>query len=83
MTTDIPEPPESDAESESAQLDIRAELQANLVTLFTAKLETNGSLPEAASKALVALLSTQAPTTANVIAALALDDPINPVVLNE
>lgn len=83
MTTEIPEQPESEAESESAQQDLRAELQADLVTQFTAKLKTNGTLPEVVSKALVALLSAQAPTSADVIAALALEDPIEPGALNE
>lgn len=83
MTTETPEQPRAEAESESAQQDLRAELQADLVTQFTAKLKTNGTLPEVVSKALVALLSAQAPTSSDVIAALSLEDPIESVALNE
>jgi hypothetical protein len=83
MTSNIPNQPESEAESESAQRDLRSELQTDLVTQFEAKLNTNGTLPTVVSKALVALLSAQAPTSSDVIAALALEDPIEPEALNE
>ena len=83
MTTEKPKPPEPEVESESAARDLRAELQSNLESEFTAKLEANRTLPDAASKSLVALLNARGPTAADVIEALALEDPIKPEVTSE
>jgi hypothetical protein len=59
------------------------ELQANLESEFTAKLKAAGTLPDAVCESLVALLTASGPTSADVIAALALEDAIQLELSNE
>jgi hypothetical protein len=76
MSSDSQEPPKSEPEPKAAPRDLREELKANLETEFRSKLEAQDTLPKAVSSSLVALLSTDNPTTAEVLAALALEDPV-------
>ena len=62
---EAPEPPR----------DLRAELFQNVSARFAESVESNGSLPVAAQKALVALLDSEAATAAQIIAAASKDDP--------
>ncbi len=63
--------------------DLRAELEADLKTEFAANLSAAGTLPKVACDSLVALLGASAPISADVIAALGLEDPTQPEVPNE
>ncbi len=75
----------SDAElnNEASQRDLRAELNANLESQFKTKLEENGTLPNAAVGTLVSLLQGDSLTTAKLIAALSLEDPIDTEVSDD
>jgi hypothetical protein len=64
-------------------MDLRAELEADLKSEFTANLSAAGSLPKVVCDSLVALLSASGPTSAEVIAALSLEDPTQQEVPNE
>lgn len=81
MTTETP--PQPEAGVNSAPRDLRAELQTNLKSEFTTKLKAAGTLPEAVPESLIALLTSSGPTSADVIAALALEDPIELEVTSE
>lgn len=74
MQDEIPHPPAPEVETSPAQKDFRAELQADLKSEFTANLSAIGTLPKAACESLVALLGASGPVSADVIAALALED---------
>jgi len=65
-----------------APKDLRAELLADLKSEFTAHLSTADTLPKVACESLVALLSASGPTSADVLAALALEDPAHPEAPN-
>jgi hypothetical protein len=66
----------SEPKPKAVPRDLRAELKANLETEFREKLEAQDTLPEAVSSSLVALLSTDNPTNADVLAALVLEDSV-------
>jgi hypothetical protein len=83
MQAETPQPPAPESEVKTAPRDLRAELQTKLASEFTAKLNAAGTLPEAVCESLVTLLTASEPTSADVIAALALEDPIKPGVSNE
>jgi hypothetical protein len=78
--TPLPTTPEADASS--ARRDLRTELQTDLKSEFTANLAEVGTLPKVVCESLMALLNTSSPTAADVIAALGLEDPIQPEVPN-
>lgn len=78
-----PQTPAPESKAETASRDLRAELQANLEAEFTAKLKAEGTLPDAVRESLAALLSARGTTSADVIAALAMEDPIRPEVSSE
>lgn len=63
--------------------DLRAELDADLKSEFTANLSAAGILPKVACDALVALLGANGPISAEILAALGLEDPTHPEVPNE
>lgn len=63
--------------------DLRTELFEDLSTQFATALESNGSLPLAAQKALVQLLDSEVPTAAQIIAAASINDPEEEVAGNE
>jgi len=75
--------PAPEVEASQAPRDLRAELEADLKSEFIANLPGAGTLPKVACDSLVALLSASGPTSADVIAALALEDPTQPEVPNE
>lgn len=54
--------------------DLRVELLKNLLSKFASELETDSTLPNEAKHALIGLLNEQAPTSADVIAALSKSD---------
>lgn len=83
MPTETPKTPEPAPESKTAPRDLRAELEANLESAFTINLKAAETLPDAVSASLVALLTTSGPTSADVVAAIALDDPIEPEMSSE
>lgn len=83
MTDKIAQPSEPVVETEPASPDLRAELQTILETEFAVKLKATKVLPDAASAALVSLLSASEPTTEDVFEALSLEDPIEPEVTSE
>lgn len=62
-------------EDPEAPRDLRAELFQGLSTQFAAALESNGSLPAVAQEALIALLDSDAPTAAEIVAAASRSDP--------
>ena len=64
-----------EAEEPAIPRDLRKELFEGLSAQFTAALESNGSLPLAAQEALVQLLDSEAPTSAEIIAAASINDP--------
>lgn len=63
--------------------DLRVELLVNLSSKFAAELETDATLPDEAKQALIGLLNEQAPTSADVIAALLESDAAKPDTSNE
>lgn len=83
MPDEIPQPPAPEVESNATPKDLRAGLAADLKSAFTANLSAAGTLPKVASDALVALLAASAPISADVLAALGLEDPTQPEVPNE
>ncbi len=72
-----------EVETSPAPKDLRAELEADLKSEFTANLSAAGTLPKVACDSLVALLGVSAPISADVIEALGLEDPTQPEVPNE
>ena len=74
---------EAVADAVSAPKDLRAELETDLKSEFSAKLKAAGTLPDAVTESLVALLSASDPTSADVIVALALEDPTKTEAANE
>ena len=83
MPDETPHPAAPEVETSPAPKDLRVELQADLKSEFTANLSAAGTLPKAACESLVALLDSSGPISADVIAALGLEDPIQPEVPNE
>lgn len=83
MPDDMPHPTAPEVETSPAPKDLRAELQADLKSEFTANLSAMGTLPKVACESLVALLGASGPISADVITALGLEDPIQPEVPNE
>lgn len=83
MPEEIQQPPAPEVETSSGPKDLRAELEADLKSEFTANLSAAGTLPKVACDSLVALLDARGPTSADVIAALALEDPTQPEVPHE
>ncbi len=78
MPDEILQLPASEVDASLAQKDLRAELEADLKSEFTANLSAAGTLPKVARNSLVALLGDSAPISADVIAALGLEDPTQP-----
>jgi hypothetical protein len=83
MPAEPPQLPKPEAEAKSTSRDLRTELQSNLESEFTAKLKATGTLPIAVTESLVVLLTASGPTSTDVIAALVLEDPIEPEVTSE
>jgi len=83
MPDEIPHPHAPEVETNPAPKDLRAELEADLKSDFTANLSAAGTLPKVACESLVALLGASAPISADVIAALGLEDPTQPKAPNE
>jgi hypothetical protein len=83
MTTEPAQLPKPEVEAKCTPMDLRAELQSNLESEFNTKLKATGTLPIAVTESLVALLAASGPTSADVIAALVLEDPIDPEVTSE
>lgn len=63
--------------------DLRAELFQDLSTRFASELSSKDSLPTAAQKLLVELLDSDAPTAAEIIAAVSKSDPPKEEVSHE
>lgn len=83
MPDDIAHTPAPEVKKSPAPRDLRAELEADLKTEFAANLLAAGTLPKVACDSLVALLGASAPISANVIAALSLEDPTQLEASNE
>ena len=83
MPDETAETPEPEAETSPAPKDLRAELEADLKSEFNANLSAAGTLPKMACDSLVALLGASAPISADVTAALGLEDPSQPEAPNE
>lgn len=83
MQEEIAQTPAPKIEKSPAPKDLRAELEADLKSEFNANLSAAGTLPKVACDSLVALLGASAPISADVIAALGLEDPTQPEVPNE
>jgi hypothetical protein len=83
MPDETAQTPASEAETSPAPKDLKAELAADLKSEFNANLSAAGTLPKAVCDSLVALLSASVPISADVIAALGLEDPTQPEVPNE
>lgn len=83
MPDETPHPTAPEVETNPAPKDLRVELKADLKSEFTANLSAAGTLPKVACDSLVALLGASGPLSADVIAALGLEDPIQPEVPNE
>lgn len=83
MPDEIANTPAPQVETSPAPKDLRAELEADLKSEFAANLSTAGTLPKVACDSLVALLGASAPISADVIAALGLEDPTQPELPNE
>lgn len=83
MPDETPHLTAPEVEMSPAPKDLRVELQADLKSEFTANLSAAGTLPPVACESLVALLGGSSPISADVIAALGLEDPIQPEVPNE
>ncbi len=82
MPDDIPQPPALDIETSPTPKDLRAELEFDLKSEFTANLSAAKTLPKTACDSLVSLLGARSPIPADVIAALILEDPAQPEVPN-
>ncbi len=82
MSDHVAQNENSIAETQSGPKDLRAELQANLISNFSKNLYEAVSLPNAAYESLVTLLSNANTTSSDVIKALDLDDPSEPEVTN-
>ena len=82
MPTEAETPPTHAPEikAETAPRDLRAELQANLEAEFIENLKAAETLPDAVRESLAVLLASRETTSADVIAALSLGDPIKPEV---
>ena len=63
------------AEEPTRPKDLRAELFRDLSTLFSATLESDGSIPTAAQQALVELIDGEGPTATQIVAAASKSDP--------
>ena len=83
MPDEIPQPPAPEVETSPEPKDLRTELEADLKSEFTANLSAAGTLPKVACESLVALLGASSPISADVIAALGLEDPIQPEMPHE
>ena len=83
MPDEIAHTPAPGVETSPAPKDLRAELEADLKTEFAANLSAAGTLPRVTCDSLVALLGARCPISADVIAALGLEDPTQPEVTDE
>lgn len=83
MPDEISHTPALQVETSPAPKDLRAELKADLKSEFAANLTAAGTLPKVACGSLVALLGASGPISADVIAALRLEDPTQPEAPNE
>jgi len=83
MPDETAQSPAPEVETSPAPKDLRAELEADLKSEFNANLSAVGTLPIVVCDSLVALLGASAPISADVIAALGLEDPTQPEVPNE
>jgi hypothetical protein len=83
MPTETPNPTVPEVLPSPSSKDLRAELQSDLKLEFAANLSAAGTLPKAVCESLVELLDASGPISANVIALLALEDPIQPEVPHE
>jgi hypothetical protein len=83
MPDEIAHIPAPEVETSPAPKDLRAGLEADLKSEFTANLSAAGTLPKVACDSLVALLGASALITTDVITALGLEDPPQPEVPNE
>lgn len=83
MPDEILQPPVPEAETSSPPTDLRVELEANLKSEFIANLSAAGTLPKAVCDSLVALFGVSGPISADVIAALGLEDSTQPEVPDE
>lgn len=83
MPEEILQPSAPEVDTSSAPKDLRAELSADLKSEFTANLSAAGTLPKVACEALISLLGANGPTSADIIVALALEDPTQSEVANE
>ncbi|MDZ4819544.1 MAG: hypothetical protein SGJ20_11280 [Planctomycetota bacterium] len=83
MPDETQHPPAPEVATSPAPKDLRAELEADLKSEFTGNLSAAGTLSKAACESLVVLLSASGPTSADVLAALCLEDPVQPEVPNE
>ena len=64
-----------EAEDMESPKDLREKLFQDLLTEFAAALDSDGSLPAAAQKALVGLLTSDVPTVDEIIEAASKNDP--------
>lgn len=71
------------AEQSPSPKDLRAELESDLELEFYGRLSATGTLPKVVCDSLVALLGASASISADVIAALSLEDPTQPEIPNE
>ena len=83
MPDEIAQTPAPEVETSPAPKDLRAELETDLKSEFNANLSAAGTLPKVVCDSLVALLGASAPISADVIAALGLEDPTQLEVPNE
>lgn len=83
MPDETAQTPAPEVETSSAPKDLRAELEADLKSEFNVNLSAAGTLPKVVCDSLVALLGASAPISADVMAALGLEDPNQPKVPNE
>ena len=81
MPDETPQPPAPEVETSPAPKDLRAELEADLKSEFTANLWTAEGLPKVGRELLIELLGASGPTPADVLAALSLEDPDQPEVV--
>tara|TARA_B110001469_G_scaffold89811_1_gene85226 strand:+ start:660 stop:896 length:237 start_codon:yes stop_codon:yes gene_type:complete len=74
---------ETEPATEESPRDLRDELQRELIEAFTANIGADQTLPQAASEALIALVSSTNSTCQDVINALSIEDPIKTEVPSE